>query len=189
MPKKKGKDALKSKKKILDLLYGPGVYDKSLTSQGNKVLSLKDVKKKKMQKEMMKELAPLIKENQERINAIQAQQNVIKNEERKKRKIRKSKRALAGGKLLETVRTKMEAENPKALEKDVPKKYEETKKKISDQKGGTKGSGPKGGGGGAGSIGFLKLVTPPYKKFSKGGRVKKNVDGIAKKGKTKGRMI
>ena len=80
-------------------------------------------------------------------------------------------------------------EQIKALEKDVPKKYEETKKKISDQKGGTKGSGPKGGGGGAGSIGFLKLVTPPYKKFSKGGRVKKNVDGIAKKGKTKGRMI
>jgi len=116
----------------------------------------------------------------------------MNNEERKKRKIRKSKRALAGGKLLETVRTKMEAENPEALEKDVPKKYEETKKKISDQKGGTKGGtkgGGGGGGGGAGNIGFLKLVTPPYKKFSKGGRVKKNVDGIAKKGKTKGRMI
>ena len=116
----------------------------------------------------------------------------MNDEERRKRKIRKNKRDLSGGKLLETVRTRMQAENSEALEKDVPKKYEETKKQISNQKGGTKGGGPKGGGsggGGAGGIGFLKLIKPPYKKLRRGGLVKKKIDGIAKRGRTKGRKI
>jgi hypothetical protein len=107
----------------------------------------------------------------------------------KQRKKRSREKDLAGRNLLKTVRKRMMDEDPEALEKDVPKKYEETKKKISNQEGGTKGSGPKGGGsggGGAGGVGFLKLVRPPYKKMKNGGEVKKKKGrrgmGLAKRG-------
>jgi len=109
--------------------------------------------------------------------------------ERRERKKRKRERELKGGRLSETVRKRMLAEDPDAHERDFPKKYIETRKKISNQKGGTKGDGPKGGGsggGGAGGVGFLKLVRPPYKKMKNGGEVKKKKGrrgmGLAKRG-------
>jgi len=114
--------------------------------------------------------------------------------ERRERKKRKRERELKGGRLSETVRKRMLAEDPDAHERDFPKKYMETRKKISNQEGGTKGDGPKGsgpkgggsGGGGAGGVGFLKLVRPPYKKMKNGGEVKKKKGrrgmGLAKRG-------
>ena len=46
-----------------------------------------------------------------------------------------------------------------------------------------------GRGGGLSTKNIVEGRLPGKKNFSKGGRVKKNVDGIARKGKTKGRMI
>ena len=106
-----------------------------------------------------------------------------KERERRERENRKRRSELKGGKLSDTVRRRMLAEDPDAHERDFPRKYREHKEKISNQKGsgpkgsGPKGSGPKGGGGlggaGAGGIGPLKLIKPPYKKMKNGGEVKK----------------
>mgnify|MGYP003629502753 CR=1 FL=1 len=65
----------------------------------------------------------------------------------------------------------------KKLEKEFKKREKEETKRTK-------------GGGRAGGINPLRLVDKPFKKFNKGGRVKKKkIDGIAKKGKTKGRFI
>tara|TARA_R110000824_G_scaffold54494_1_gene150404 strand:+ start:1642 stop:1968 length:327 start_codon:yes stop_codon:yes gene_type:complete len=65
----------------------------------------------------------------------------------------------------------------KKLEKEFKKREKEETKRAK-------------GGGRAGGINPLRLVDKPFKKFNKGGRVKKKkIDGIAKKGKTRGRFI
>ena len=65
----------------------------------------------------------------------------------------------------------------KKLEKEFKKREKEETKRAK-------------GGGRAGGINPLRLVDKPFKKFNKGGRVKKKkIDGIAKKGKTKGRFV
>ena len=52
-----------------------------------------------------------------------------------------------------------------------------------------RGSAKSGSAGGLKPSTILEGNLPGKKKFSKGGRVKKNVDGIAKRGKTKGRFV
>jgi hypothetical protein len=69
------------------------------------------------------------------------------------------------------------------VEKDKPKGYDKRKKKeLSRGRGG-------GGGGGLSFKHYLEGNLPGRKKYKSGGIVKKNFDGIAKRGKTKGRMI
>ena len=65
----------------------------------------------------------------------------------------------------------------KELEKELKKRKEAQTKRVK-------------GGGRAGGINPLRLVDKPFKKFNKGGHVKKKkIDGIARKGKTKGRFV
>ena len=67
-------------------------------------------------------------------------------------------------------------------EKDKPKGYDKRKKKELSR-------GRGGGGGGLSMKAQLEGNLPGKKKYKSGGMVKKSRDGIAKRGKTKGRII
>ena len=67
-------------------------------------------------------------------------------------------------------------------EKDKPKGYDKRKKKELSR-------GRGGGGGGLSMKAQLEGNLPGKKKYKSGGMVKKSRDGIAKRGKTKGRFI
>ena len=98
-----------------------------------------------------------------------------------------AKRKLAGHDLKKTMMNKFlkdpktkdmtSLEFDKELEKELKKRKEAQTKRVK-------------GGGRAGGINPLRLVDKPFKKFNKGGHVKKKkIDGIARKGKTKGRFV